>query len=345
MKHANVSVFVPHIGCPHACSFCDQRTITGTAAAPTADDVRRACDTAVSSGKCNAENSEIAFFGGSFTAIEREYMVSLLTAALPYIEGGFFGGVRISTRPDCIDEEILSVLKTYRVTTVELGAQSMSDEVLCLNRRGHTAQDVRTAARAIQKAGLSLGLQMMTGLYGSTPALDIETAREFIKLRPACVRIYPTVVLENTALAALYKNRSYRPQTIEEAVPLCAELLELFQRNSVPVIRLGLHSGGNVEAGYLAGAYHPAFRELCEGELYLRKMRSAFENLPKSCAYTVEVPQKSLSKAKGQQKRNEKALRNSGIQCTIKGNEFLKDYEIQIKESQYDFKVSGDAGV
>lgn len=334
MKHANVSIFVPHIGCPHACSFCDQKTITGTVAAPTADDVRAACDIAVKSKKCNAENSEIAFFGGSFTAIERDYMVSLLTAALPYIEGGFFYGVRISTRPDCIDEEILSVLKDYRVTAVELGAQSMSDEVLRLNRRGHTAEDVRTAAQKIQKAGIALGLQMMTGLYGSTPDLDRKTAQEFVKLHPDCVRIYPTVVLEHTALGALYKNGTYVPQTLEEAVPLCAELLEKFSENHIPVIRLGLHSGGNVEEGFLAGAYHPAFRELCEGEIYLRKMLSAFENLPKLCTYTVSVPQKSLSKAKGQQKRNEKALRNSGIQCTIKGNEFLKDYEIQIKETE-----------
>ncbi len=334
MKHANVSVFVPHIGCPHACSFCDQRTITGTAAAPTADDVRRACDVAVKSEKCSAENSEIAFFGGSFTAIEREYMLSLLTAALPYIEGGFFYGIRISTRPDCIDKEILSVLKAYRVTTVELGAQSMSDEVLCLNQRGHTAEDVRTAARQIKSAGFSLGLQMMTGLFGSTPDLDRYTAQEFLKLHPDCVRIYPTAVLEHTALGTLYKSGAYIPQTLEEAVPLCAELLELFTENHIPVIRLGLHSGGNVEDGYLAGAYHPAFRELCEGEIYLRKMLGALENLPKSRVYTVEVSDKALSKAKGQQKRNEKALRNLGFQCTIKGNEFLKAYEIQIKETE-----------
>lgn len=334
MKHANVSIFVPHIGCPNACSFCNQKTITGIAAAPTADDVRRACDIAVNSKKCTAENSEIAFFGGSFTAIEREYMVSLLAAALPYIEDGFFRGVRVSTRPDCIDAEILTVLKAYRVTTIELGAQSMSDAVLCRNRRGHTADDVRKAAWAIRSAGFSLGLQMMTGLYGSTPDLDRRTAQEFLKLHPDCVRIYPTVVLENTVLSTLYKSGKYCPQTLEEAVPLCAELLELFQRNGIPVIRLGLHSGGNVEEGYLAGAYHPAFRELCEGEVYLRKILSAFEALPKSCTYIVEVPQKSLSKAKGQQKRNEKALRNLGFQCTIKGNEFLKDYEMQIKESE-----------
>ncbi len=148
------------------------------------------------------------------------------------------------------------------------------------------------------------------------------------------MRIYPTAVLEHTALGTLYKSGAYIPQTLEEAVPLCAELLELFTENHIPVIRLGLHSGGNVEDGYLAGAYHPAFRELCEGEIYLRKMLGALENLPKSRVYTVEVSDKALSKAKGQQKRNEKALRNLGFQCTIKGNEFLKAYEIQIKETE-----------
>ncbi len=332
MKHRNVALFVPHIGCPHACSFCNQKTISGAASAPTPLDVRTACEIAVQSRKCEPKYSEIAFFGGSFTAIERDYMCSLLAAALPYIERGFFSGVRISTRPDCIDREILSVLKEYRVTTVELGAQSMSDRVLSANDRGHTAEDVRTASSLIRESGFSLGLQMMTGLFGSDGATDLYTARELIKLHPDCVRIYPTVVLENTKLASLYAGGAYRPQTLETAVPLCAKLLLLFHEHGIPVIRLGLHSGGNVEDGYLAGAYHPAFRELCEGEIYLQKMLAAFENLPRTRAYTVEVPQKSLSKAKGQQKRNEKALRNVGIQCKIKGNEFLEDYEIHIKE-------------
>lgn len=332
MKHANVALFVPHIGCRHACSFCNQKTISGTVKAPTPADVRDACEIAVQSRKCDPKHSEIAFFGGSFTAIERDYMQSLLAAALPYIEGGFFSGVRISTRPDCIDREMLSVLKEYRVTSIELGAQSMSDRVLSANDRGHTAEDVRTASARIRESGFSLGLQMMTGLFGSDDETDLYTATELIKLQPDCVRIYPTVVLRNTKLASLFARGVYRPQTLETAVPLCAKLLLLFHEHEIPVIRLGLHSGGSVEDGYLAGAYHPAFRELCEGEIYLQKLLAAFENLPRGRAYLVEVPQKSLSKAKGQQKRNEKALRNDGIQCKIKGNDFLKDYEIHIKE-------------
>lgn len=345
MKHRNVALFVPHAGCTHACSFCNQKTISGTCTAPGPDDVRKACEIALQNPNFNAENSEIAFFGGSFTAIERDYMCALLAAALPYIEGGFFGGIRISTRPDCIDREILSLLRDYRVAAVELGAQSMSDKVLLANRRGHTASDVCTASALIREYGFSLGLQMMTGLLESDDETDFNTAKALIRLRPDTMRIYPTVVLENTHLAALYTSGAYRPQTLDAAAALCAKLLLLFHESGIPVIRLGLHSGGDVETGYLAGAYHPAFRELCEGEIYKEKLIAALEALPRSRAYIAEVPQKSLSKAKGQHKRNEKALRNLGFACTIKGNDSLEDYQIYIKETEHDFKVAGNAGV
>ena len=345
MKHVNVALFVPHLGCKQQCSFCNQRTISGAPAAPTADDVRRACEIAIKSGKTDSASSEIAFFGGSFTAIKRDYMLSLLTAAKPYIDEGFFHGIRISTRPDCVGDEVLETLKAYRVTSVELGAQSMSDEVLLKNRRGHTADDVREASKRIKAHGFSLGLQMMTGLFGSSDELDLATGRELASLCPDTTRIYPTVVLENTELAKKMREGEYIPQTLDVAVKLCAKLLLLFYEKNIPVIRLGLHSGGGVEEGYLAGAYHPAFRELCEGEIYLQKMLAAFENLPRNRAYEVLVPARSISKAKGQGKRNEKALRNQSIQCKIKGNEFLKDYEILIKELEDDFKVTGNAGV
>lgn len=272
-------------------------------------------------------------------------MCALLAAALPYIEQGFFRGVRISTRPDCIDGDVLALLKQYRVTTIELGAQSLSDEVLLANGRGHTAADVRHAAKQITESGFSLGLQMMTGLYKSTQETDWQTAQGFLELHPDAVRIYPTVVLAGTALATLYQSGAYVPQTLEAATAQCAKLLLLFHEQGIPVIRLGLHSGGDVENGFLAGAYHPAFRELCEGEIYKQKLLHAFRDLPREKSYVAEVPARSLSKAKGQQKRNEKALRNCAIRCKIKGNEFLHDYEIQIKETGYDFKGNGITGV
>lgn len=332
MKHINVALFVPHAGCPHMCSFCNQKTISGKIKPLTPLEVTAACDIARKGEAYDVESSEIAFFGGSFTAIPLDYMLSLLEAAKPYIDGGFFGGIRISTRPDCIDGKILEILKSYGVTSIELGAQSMNDEVLEINRRGHTAAHVTNASRLIKEHGFLLGLQMMTGLMGDTDERCIDTAKKLIELRPDTVRIYPTIVLEDTPLADSLQSGEYKAQTLENAVELCSRLLLMFKENNIRVIRLGLHSGGNVDEGYIAGAYHPAFRELCEGQIYLEKMLSQLAFYNKDKQYIIEVPQNSLSKAKGQQKRNEKALLKSGFQCKIKGNNFLSDYEIIIKE-------------
>lgn len=328
----NVALFVPHAGCTHQCSFCNQKTISGKVQPLTPHEVTAACDIARKSDSLDPEKSEIAFFGGSFTAIPKDYMLSLLRAAKPYVEGGFFGGIRISTRPDCINPDILDILKSYGVTSIELGAQSMDEEILRLNRRGHTAKDVANASHLIKEYGFSLGLQMMTGLMGDSNRKCLETAQKIIDLKPDTVRIYPTIVLENTPLAECLKSGEYKAQTLENAVELCAEMLIMFDENNIKVIRLGLHSGGNVEDGYLGGAYHPAFRELCEGEIYLKKMLLELSNYRKDGQYIIEVPKNSLSKAKGQQKRNEIALLKSGFQCKIKGNDFLHDYEISIKE-------------
>ena len=332
MKHVNVALFVAHEGCPHTCSFCNQRTISGFTKRLRPEDVDEACSVALSSGRVDPKTSEIAFFGGSFTAIDRDYMLCLLERANEYINKGLFKGVRISTRPDCINEEILNILKKNGVSAIELGAQSMDDGVLSLNERGHTADDVRNASRLIKEYGFELGLQMMTGLYGSSEEKDVFTAEELIKLKPETVRIYPTVVLEGTRLAELMRSGEYKPQTLDEAVELCARLLKMFEDENIRVIRLGLHSGGNVDEGYLAGAYHPAFRELCESRIFLEKMLSLLENRDKSKRYVFEVAEKSLSKALGQLKSNEKALKNEGYCCIIKCNTILDKYEINLKE-------------
>ena len=204
-KHANISIFVPHIGCPNKCSFCNQRYITGVFKAPHPEDVIDAVERAKKSPNFAPENTQIAFFGGSFTAINRNYMLSLLDVAAEFVEKGEVSGIRISTRPDCINEEILDVLKHYGVTSIELGCQSMSDEVLKLNNRGHTAEDVLKSAKLIKAYGFEFGVQMMTGLYGDTKQKSIETAEKLIALSPDTARIYPTVVLEGTELERLYR--------------------------------------------------------------------------------------------------------------------------------------------
>ena len=197
MRKTNISIFVPHIGCPQKCSFCNQNTITGQAKPATAEDVVKAVETAIDNNKDGKFKYEIAFFGGSFTAVDRDYMISLLEAAQPYLKSGDVDGIRISTRPDFIDKDVLSILSKYGVTAIELGAQSMNDKVLKANLRGHTSEDVKNACALIKKSGFELGLQMMTDLYTSTRGIDFATAREFAKLKPKTVRIYPTVVLKD----------------------------------------------------------------------------------------------------------------------------------------------------
>ena len=333
MSHANISIFVPHKGCPNDCSFCNQRAISGQTAPADATDVALAVETAMKYN-IDPKNTEIAFFGGSFTAIEREYMISLLTAAKHFLARYNFAGIRVSTRPDCIDEDVLELLKKYGVTAIELGAQSMCDDVLSANNRGHTAEDVRNASTLIKGYGFELGLQMMTGLYKSDFKKDEYTAREIIKIKPDTVRVYPTVVLKNTYLGHLQKIGEYKAPNAEETAPFCAKLLQLFENNGINVIKLGLHSSETVESDMVGGAYHPAFRELCEGHIYLEKILEKLSEKDKNGQYTILVSKKALSKAKGQQKRNEKALKNQGFCCTIKGNEKLKDFEVKVEENK-----------
>ena len=277
------------------------------------------------------ENTEIAFFGGSFTAIEREDMLSLLTAAKHFLDIYKFKGIRVSTRPDYIDKDILETLKNYGVTAIELGAQSMCDEVLTANRRGHTADDVRKASKLIKEYGVELGLQMMTGLYKSDFQKDEQTALEIIKIKPDTVRIYPTVVLKNTHLGYLQETGEYIAPTAEDSAPFCAKLLQMFEENNIKVIKIGLHSSETVESDMVGGAYHPAFRELCEGYIYLQKILEKLAQKDKNQEYVIYVNKKVLSKAKGQQKRNEKALKNQGFHCIIKGKENLEEFDIEVE--------------
>lgn len=302
MSHANISVFIPHMGCPNACSFCNQRTISSTAHAPSpdeAEDIIRGAYEYMSPEK--RRNTEIAFFGGSFTAIDREYMISLLERADRYItcENGFCG-IRISTRPDCIDEEILMLLKKYHVTAIELGAQSMNDRVLEMNMRGHTSEDVRRSAAMIKSYGFELGLQMMVGLYGSSPADELYTMNEIVRCAPATARIYPVAVLEGTKLAELYKEGKYKLYPFDECVKLCAEIYSTFVKNNIRVIRMGLHAENGVEQNAVAGFYHPAFGEIVRTEI-IRKIIE--ENLTEG-ENLCEAPPRLTSSLSGYKRSN-----------------------------------------
>lgn len=329
MKHGNISVFVPLNGCPHQCSFCNQKSITGVKYQPMPEDVDEAVNAAFASKK--KYDYEIAFFGGSFTAINREYMVSLLESAYKYVKNGTVSGIRLSTRPDAVDREIMEILCRYGVTAVELGAQSMCDDVLQKNMRGHTSQDVRNASRLIKEYGVSLGLQMMTGLYGSSKEKDIYTANKIISLSPDTVRIYPTVTIKNTVLGDLFESGEYVPDTLEKSVDLCAFLLTMFMRNNIEVIRLGLHYSEELERDMLSNNYHPAFKELCENKL----MKDKFLETAHSLGITggnvlVSVSPSSVSKFVGQKRSNLKSLEELGFNIKTVQDKALTAYEIKV---------------
>ena len=331
MRHSNIALFVPHRGCPHQCDFCNQHRITGAQSALTAEDVTTAVETALQSGKCRPEATEVAFFGGSFTAIPKEAQQQLLEAAYPYVEQGQVSGIRISTRPDCIDKEILAFLKDYGVTAVELGAQSMNDRVLAQVHRGHTAEDVANASRLIRSFGFSLGLQMMTGLPEDSPEAAMETARELLALQPDTMRIYPTLVLKDTPLAEQYRAGTYVPMSLEAAVALCSDLLSVFKPAGVRVIRLGLHDSEEV-ANRLAGPYHPAFAELCYSRLFCNRLVQVLqaEQVPFG-QVTVAVSPRERSKAVGQKKSNQKALFAQGWDCRFIDDDTLAEGAFRVE--------------
>ena len=330
MKHANLSIFVPHVGCPNQCSFCNQKSISGTQTQPTKSYVKELCFTAEKelSGRCN--DAEIAFFGGSFTAIERSYMLELLQAAEPFVHGNVFKGIRISTRPDAINNEILDILKHYGVTAIELGAQSMSDEMLTLNSRGHTASQVEKASNLIRENGFELGLQMMTGLYGSDEQTDRKTALRLAQLKPDTVRIYPTIVVEGTVLADYWRKGVYQPQTLDEAVKLGAWLLDMFEfRCQIPVIRMGLHAQDSLQKDKLAGPYHPAFRELCEARLIYER---AIKQAGRPSNYILWISPKSISKINGHGAQTIEKLKQLGYNVTIRQDIHLSGLDIIVEE-------------
>ena len=328
MAHNNVSIFVAHVGCPNICSFCNQHTISGSQSAPTIDEVRSTCEMAFNQIE-DKSNTDIAFFGGSFTAIEKSYMVALLECVQDFIGKDKFIGIRISTRPDCITSKILDILKKYNVTAIELGCQSMKDSVLTANRRGHTAQDVYNACELIKSYGFELGLQMMVGLYTSTIQDEYYTMNEIIKLNPKTVRIYPTVVLKGTHLDELMQSGKYKLYSLDTMVDICADFLTQFNNSGINVIKCGLHSSELVEAEMTGGYYHPAFRELCESRIYRNIIESIVKENPNRVnnAYSIFVSSRYISMATGQKKSNIKYFKDRGILLSILGADNLNKYE------------------
>ena len=300
-----IPIFVPHLGCPHQCVFCNQRSIAGTLSACTAQDVTAQIEQGIA---CSGNGAEVAFYGGSFTAIPAEQQMELLGAVQPFLECGAVLGIRLSTRPDAIDAETICRLRAYGVKTVELGSQSMDDCVLELCQRGHRAADTERACSLLQEAGFSVILQMMTGLPGSTLETDLQTAARMIALNPDGVRIYPTVVVQGTLLEQWHREGNYCPQTTEDAAACCAKLYRMFEAAEIPVLRMGLQPTEDLSGGKaIAGPYHPAFGELVKSRIFYE---NACKLLDQTTARTVKllVRSDSVSMMVGQKRENLRKL-------------------------------------
>lgn len=306
MKHYIIPIFVPHKGCPHDCIFCNQKKITGQYKEITSNDVEDIIYEHLSTINKNDSYIEVSFYGGSFTAIPLSQQNELLAVAKKFLEQGKIDAIRLSTRPDYINHDILSNLKSFGVKNIELGAQSMDDDVLKKLCRGHTSEDVKNASSLIKDYGFNLGLQMMIGLYGDTEEKDIKTAEEIIKLWPNFVRIYPTLVVKDTYLEVLYNNGFYKPLEIDEAVNISKKLYKMFVKNNIYIMRIGLQASEDFTLGknVVAGPFHPAFRELVESKLLNEMIESIIHNyFSETEIVNITVSNKTLSKIYSDKKK------------------------------------------
>ena len=328
-QHLIIPVFIPHTGCPHRCVFCNQNSISGTAQPPSPEEVLTFLSSSLSK---DTPHAVIAFYGGSFTGIDKELQAAYLDAAGVYVHMGHASGIRLSTRPDYVDEESVAFLNEKGVTTVELGVQSMDEEVLRQSGRGHRPWDSARAAMCVKASGLELGIQIMAGLPGDTKKKFMDTVRGVIALAPDFVRIYPALVVEGAPLAELWRRGEYAPLSLEDAVALCADAAAQFAKKKIRVVRMGLQPSKDLEAALLAGPYHPSFGHLVESELAYRRMSASLGNLS-DCEVRFLVNPSELSVYKGIRAENEEKLRayRKGLEVSIVADDSVPKGEMRLR--------------
>lgn len=312
-RYKIIPIFVPHKGCPNDCIFCNQKKISGQIEEMTTKKIPQIIETHLATMEPN-DKIEIAFYGGSFTAIDQSIQESFLVEAFRYMSDGRISQIRVSTRPDSINEENLRMLWKYGVRTIELGVQSLDDKVLRKSCRGHDASCVVQASALIKHMGFVLGIQTMTGLPGDTNKPCLETAEKVIRISPDIVRIYPVLVIKGTELERQYRNGLYKPQSLEEAVELCAQLLEMYESNNIKVIRIGLQATDQIREGsgsdVVAGPVHPAFRQLVESKLMLIRIEAQIkkQGLGGTARLTIHTGSSNISNVVGQNRYNVRYL-------------------------------------
>ena len=337
-KHYIIPIFVPHLGCPNDCIFCNQRSISEQKMI-TNEDVKKTIEFYLDNIKDKEAKKEVAFFGGSFTGIEEEKQEEFLKTAYEFIKAGKIDTIRISTRPDYINKKILKRLKKYKVETIELGVQSANDYILKRANRGHTFEDVKKASKMIRWRGFKLGHQMMVGLPESTRIDEINTAKELIKLRPKMVRIYPVLVIKNTRLEKEYLEGKYTPLTVVQAVETCKELVSMFNQKGIDVIRVGLQNTDeitdpNIEGSeVVAGPYHPAFRQLVESGLWCDTILAKIKQLNvKVKKVEVTVNPQDANNVIGHKRENIEKLKDMyTLDLIVKQDKNIKPGKLEIK--------------
>ena len=312
-----IPVFVPHVGCPNNCVFCNQRKISGQIKPAGPEDVIEAVENAKSILPAGTR-IQLAFYGGSFTAIPADDQTALLSAAYRYIEDGFLDSIRLSTRPDAIDRSTLERLWSFGVRTIELGAQSLDREVLLRSGRGHTADDVFRAAELVKEYGFRLIIQIMTGLPGDTPEKDMKTALDVCRIAPYGVRIYPTVIIRDTPLYELWKAGKYKEHTVEDAVEVCSRIVPVFEKNGIEIIRMGLNPTDDLSSGEAAGgAYHPALGELVRSRILYYQLHDLLHGIRPGSRVIIKGPGARLSQMIGQHRENIDRLKKDYSLCGI----------------------------
>lgn len=315
-KHYIIPIFVPHLGCPHNCVFCNQNKISGEEQEVTLEQARKIIEEHLSTIEYKDATIEISFFGGTFTAVPLDYQKALLSIAKEYKDRGDIKYIRLSTRPDYIDEEILKHLKFYEVDIIELGVQSLDDEVLRLSGRGHNSADVEAASKLIKEFGFVLGHQIMLGLPGDTLEKDIETAVKSIEMKPDLCRIYPALVIKETPMEEMLANGTYKPYTLDEAVEIAMNIYQMYKDNNINVIRMGLQPTDNINEGrdIIEGPFHPAFRELVEGRLITSQIYKVLSK--EKGDYFLTLNERTLSKLYANKKQYFNSLKKE-LMCNI----------------------------
>ena len=336
-----IPVFISHQGCPHQCVFCNQDRIAGKYEEVFASDVRKIIDEYLETINSKGATIEVSFFGGTFTAIDVNKQKELLEVAREYKQKGLIHKIRLSTRPDAILPYILEYLKEYKVDIIELGVQSLDDEVLKKAGRGHTVNDVIVASRLIKEAGFTLGHQIMPGLPGDSFDIDIETTKKSIEMKPDICRIYPSLVIKDTPMEDMYNRGDYVPYSLDEAVYISGEMLKLYNEAKIKVFRIGLQPTDTITTGkdIVDGPFHPAFRELVEGHLICETLD---KKCPKEKDIIVEINEKDISKLYTNKKQYFKAfLANRDGKVYVNTNNKVKKGRIKLTviEKREEFKI------